>query len=124
MLSCMAPPDLQDGKRSNILLGTRLGACGGLSPAGTGRKLEELGAAVPIIVADSTNERQVKNLVSNTRVLLSTAGPFALLSDTIVAACVDARTHYVDITGETASVRSLIDRFHARSIRRGLPLNV
>jgi short subunit dehydrogenase-like uncharacterized protein len=47
--------------------------------------------------------------------VLSTAGPFARYSDKLVEACVEARTDYVDITGETPWVRTLIDRFHARA---------
>jgi short subunit dehydrogenase-like uncharacterized protein len=83
------------------------------------QKLAALRATVPVLVADSTNECQIANLVSRTRVLLNTAGPFALYGDAIVAACVNSATHYVDITGETAWVRSLIERHHETAAKQG-----
>ncbi|PNB51245.1 saccharopine dehydrogenase, partial [Pseudomonas sp. FW305-130] len=43
---------------------------------------------------------------------LTTAGPFALYGDPLVDACVRLGTHYVDISGEPARIRGLIDRYH------------
>lgn len=73
---------------------------------------EEVGAAVDVLVADSQDQQAVDAIVSQTRVLLSTAGPFALYSNALVDACVRFQTHYVDITGETLWVKTLIDRYH------------
>ncbi len=82
-------------------------------------KLQALGASVPVLVADSTDPREAAALAAQTRVMLSTAGPFELFGDRLVEACVKAQTHYVDITGEVAWVRSLIDRFHVTAERDG-----
>lgn len=82
----------------------------------------ELGAAaakVEVLVADSRDQTAVDRIVGQTRVILSTAGPFALYSDAIVDACVRLQTHYVDITGETPWVRDLIDRYHRRAAADG-----
>ena len=76
-------------------------------------KLQKLGAGVPVIAANSTDMQEARALVSRSNVILSTAGPFE------VEACVDGCTHYVDITGEVAWVRSLIGRFHARAEENG-----
>jgi short subunit dehydrogenase-like uncharacterized protein len=72
-----------------------------------------------IIVAECHDAAAVAALAASARAVLSTAGPYALYGDTIVAACVDQRTHYADITGETSWVRRLIDRHHARAAREG-----
>jgi short subunit dehydrogenase-like uncharacterized protein len=69
----------------------------------------EVGIDVDILVADSQDLKAIDEIVSQTRVLLNTAGPFALYGDAIVDACVRYRTHYVDITGETPWVKGLID---------------
>jgi hypothetical protein len=45
--------------------------------------------------------------------------PLGFSGDAVVDACVRSRTHYVDITGETAWVRGLIDRYHARCAAEG-----
>jgi short subunit dehydrogenase-like uncharacterized protein len=61
-------------------------------------------------------------MVKRTRVLLTTAGPFALYGTGIVDACVRFRTHYCDITGETPWVRSLIDRYQDKASAEGTRL--
>jgi short subunit dehydrogenase-like uncharacterized protein len=76
-------------------------------------------AAVSVLVADSQDQSAVDAMVSKTRVLLNTAGPFARYGSPIVDACVRFKTHYVDITGETTWVRELIDRYHAQAAMDG-----
>ncbi|MBW4489473.1 MAG: saccharopine dehydrogenase NADP-binding domain-containing protein [Trichocoleus desertorum ATA4-8-CV12] len=80
---------------------------------------DEVGAAVDVLVADSHDEAAIAALVSQTRVLLTTAGPFARYGNALVDACVRFRTHYVDITGEIPWVRTLIDRYQAQAAADG-----
>ncbi len=68
-----------------------------------------------ILIADSGDQAAVDHIVRQSRVVLNTAGPFALYGTSIVDACVRFGTHYADITGETAWVRTLIDRYHDRA---------
>lgn len=72
-----------------------------------------------VIVADADDEAALDALARDSRVVLSTAGPFALYGSKLVAACVRHRSHYVDITGETPWVRELIDRHHTQAVRDG-----
>src|ERR1051325_10878738 len=51
-----------------------------------------------ILVADAQDQQAVDDIVSRTRILLTTAGPFSLYGSKIVDACVRFKTHYVDIT--------------------------
>jgi short subunit dehydrogenase-like uncharacterized protein len=92
--------------------GLRLGL-GGRDPA----KLEAVrdkaqASGAEILVADSADQAACDAAVGRARVVLDTAGPFARYGTPIVDACVRLGTHYVDITGETAWIRSLIDRYH------------
>ncbi|GAB4380055.1 MAG: saccharopine dehydrogenase NADP-binding domain-containing protein [Elainellaceae cyanobacterium] len=80
---------------------------------------DEVGVTVDVLIADSQNQQAIDTIVSQTRVLLSTAGPFALYGNTLVDACVRFKTHYVDITGETPWVRTLIDRYHIQAAADG-----
>src|SRR5947209_14358943 len=82
-------------------------------------RLESLNAGVPMFVAPANDQAALDAMASRTRVILSTAGPFALYSQGVVDACVRHRTHYVDITGETTWVRSLIDRYDAQAAQDG-----
>lgn len=76
-------------------------------------------AQADVIVADGQDAAALNSLTASSRVVLSTAGPFALFGSALVAACVAQGTHYVDITGETPWVRQLIDRHHDVAARAG-----
>jgi short subunit dehydrogenase-like uncharacterized protein len=85
------------------------------------RLREALGPArAGVIVADAQDSKALGSLAAQTRVVLSTAGPFALVGSALVAACVKAGTHYCDITGETPWVSDLIERHHRDAARRGI----
>ncbi|MBA2671929.1 MAG: saccharopine dehydrogenase NADP-binding domain-containing protein [Gemmatimonadetes bacterium] len=83
------------------------------------RRLGDHASTVGVIVADSSDQVAVDRMVSRTRVMLSTAGPFALHGGALVDACVRFGTHYVDITGETAWVRGLLEQYHQRAAAAG-----
>ena len=72
-----------------------------------------------ILEADSSQPETVDAAVARARVVLSTAGPFAVYGDAVVDACVRHRVHYVDITGETPWVADVIERHHARAAADG-----
>lgn len=94
-------------------------AVGGRSRPKLEQLVAELGVEVPIVVADCADADAVDAMVRDTRAVASTAGPFAQYGDPIVSACVNRRTDWLDITGETPWVRSLIDRFHDRAAAEG-----
>ncbi|MBI1761268.1 MAG: saccharopine dehydrogenase NADP-binding domain-containing protein [Acidobacteria bacterium] len=79
----------------------------------------EIGASADILVADSQDQTALDAIAARTRVVLTTAGPFALYGTKLVDACVRHQTHYVDITGETVWVRELIDRYHTEAAATG-----
>ncbi len=74
---------------------------------------------VPIIVADAQDDAALARLAEQTRVVLSCAGPYALYGSKMVAACVKAKTHYCDITGETPWIRQMIDAHHEQASKDG-----
>jgi short subunit dehydrogenase-like uncharacterized protein len=103
----------------------------GLTWAIAGRnrsKLESVNlAGADVLVADAQDDNALDNLARQTRVVLSTAGPFGLYGTKLVAACVRNRTHYCDITGETpGSVsRSIgITRKRPPTVRGSCPVAV
>lgn len=83
---------------------------------------EQAGAnakSIDVLVADSQDQEALDKIISQTRILLSTAGPFALYGNKVVDACVRFGTHYVDITGETPWVKDLIDRYDQQAASNG-----
>ncbi|MEV0617292.1 saccharopine dehydrogenase NADP-binding domain-containing protein [Nonomuraea sp. NPDC050404] len=85
-------------------------------------KLERLGLDVPILVADATDAASLRELVRRTRVLATTVGPYARHGEPLVAACADAGTHYLDLTGESEFVDLTYVRYHHRAVRSGARL--
>jgi short subunit dehydrogenase-like uncharacterized protein len=94
-------------------------AIAGRSQAKLEAVLRDLNVKAPIIVADAQDSPALQALAAQTRVVLSSAGPFALYGSPLVAACVHNKTHYVDITGETPWVRAMIDAHHAQAAAQG-----
>ena len=81
---------------------------------------ESLNLDCKIFVANGDDKESVDNFVSKTEVVLSTAGPFARYSNSVVKSCVDNKTHYTDITGENHWVKDLIDEHHEKASEEGI----
>ena len=73
-----------------------------------------------VVVADGGDIDSLRSLASQTKVVLSTAGPFARYGSLLVQACVENGAHYTDITGENHWVRGLIDKHHAEAASKGI----
>jgi short subunit dehydrogenase-like uncharacterized protein len=77
-------------------------------------------ASWPLIVADSNDSPSLKALAAQTRVVATTVGPYRRWGIGLVKACVDAGTHYADLTGEVAFMRETIDTFHDVAAHAGV----
>ena len=88
-------------------------------------KLEQVRSTTPgadaagVVVAAADDVAALDALAKSARVVLSTAGPFALYGSALVAACVKYGTHYVDITGETPWVADMIAKHHQQAASEG-----
>ncbi|MCS6912012.1 MAG: saccharopine dehydrogenase NADP-binding domain-containing protein [Myxococcales bacterium] len=80
------------------------------------------GARPELLEADTTDLASMDRLARSARVVLTTAGPYIEHGEPVAAACVRAGTHYVDITGEPAYLRLLVDRYDAPARQRGVLL--
>ena len=72
-----------------------------------------------IFLASGEDKESIDKFVSKTKVVLSTAGPFARYSNLVVKSCIENRTHYTDITGENHWVKDLIDEYHEKASEEG-----
>jgi short subunit dehydrogenase-like uncharacterized protein len=73
----------------------------------------------PVVVADSSDGQSMRSLAEETRVVVTTVGPYAHYGMPLLEACVAAGTHYADLSGELLFVRESVDRFHDEAGRRG-----
>ena len=76
-------------------------------------------ADLPLVVADADDPASLKALAARTAVVLTTVGPYQLYGSALVAACAAAGTAYVDLCGEPAWMRHMIDAHHAEAQRTG-----
>ena len=81
-----------------------------------------LGAAAakwPLIAADSADPASLAALAGSARVVVTTVGPYRPRGLPLVAACAEAGTDYIDLSGEVLFQRDSIDRYHAVAERTG-----
>ncbi len=72
---------------------------------------DEIGAPkdTPLVVTDTANAASLQSLMDRTRLVLTTVGPYQLYGNEMVAACAAHGVDYVDLCGEPAWMRQMID---------------
>ena len=96
-------------------------AMGGRSADKLAAVRDEIGAPAdtPLVVTDADDPAALAALMQRTRLVLSTVGPYQLYGSALVAACAAAGVHYVDLCGEPAWMRQMIDAHEADARRSG-----
>ena len=82
--------------------------------------LAQAGSEREVLVADCADDEALLVLAARTRVLISAAGPFSMLGERVMLACIEAKTHYVDITGEVPWVAEMRRLHGARALAAGV----
>jgi short subunit dehydrogenase-like uncharacterized protein len=67
---------------------------------------------VPLITANADDPASLRALCERATVVISTVGPYQLYGSDLVAACAATGTAYVDLCGEPAWMRHMIDAHH------------
>lgn len=67
---------------------------------------------IGLINAEITDTRSLKEMAEQAKVVISTVGPYLNYGEQVVKACVEAGTHYVDLTGEPEFVDAMIHYYH------------
>ena len=82
----------------------------------------ELGAGaerLPTIVVDAADRDGLRALCAQTRVVVSTVGPYALYGSPLVEICADTGTDYCDLTGEVQWIHRMIAAHETRARETG-----
>jgi len=86
----------------------RWGAAG-RDPAKLERTLADVDAHPPAaITADVGDPASLAEMAARTKVVLNLVGPYTTRGRPVIEACVNAGTHYVDLTGEIPFVREIV----------------
>ncbi len=88
-------------------------AIAGRDPAKLDAVRERLGAPeLPVLIADSADGAALDLICAQTKVLITTVGPFYKYGHEVVAACARKGTHYCDLTGESHFVASTAAKYN------------
>jgi short subunit dehydrogenase-like uncharacterized protein len=73
----------------------------------------------PILIADAGDGASLKQMVQRAKAVVTTVGPYQVHGSALVAACADTGTDYLDLCGEPAWMRAMIDAHEATARRTG-----
>jgi saccharopine dehydrogenase (NAD+, L-glutamate forming) len=76
-------------------------------------------ADLPLLHADAGDPESLEAVAASTKVVITTVGPYLLYGEPLVAACADAGTDYVDLTGEPEFVDRMYLQHQARAVETG-----
>ncbi|QGV77606.1 saccharopine dehydrogenase family protein [Streptomyces ficellus] len=76
-------------------------------------------ADLPLVTADAADRDSMRTLAKSARVVATTVGPYVWYGEPLVAACAEAGTDYVDLTGEPEFVDLMYVRHDARARETG-----
>jgi short subunit dehydrogenase-like uncharacterized protein len=76
-------------------------------------------AELPLLHADVTERESLQAVAESARVVITAVGPYIEHGEPLVAACAEAGTDYVDLTGEPEFVDRMYVAHHARAVETG-----
>ena len=110
-------------------LAEQFGTHGGLKWAIAGRSEAKLAALrnslglkagkLPLVIADAADETALRRMCADTRVVISTVGPYALYGEPLVKVCAETGTDYCDLTGEVQWIRRMIRAYEKAAKKSG-----
>ncbi|GAB5367907.1 hypothetical protein AAMO2058_001272300 [Amorphochlora amoebiformis] len=75
-----------------------------------------------IVVADCNDVHSMVKMARQANVVFTSAGPYREYGEAVIAACLSAKTHYCDITGEVAWVKSMREKYDEKARKAGITL--
>ena len=75
-----------------------------------------------IIIADSHDIASLRKMCAQTKVVISSVGPYALHGEDLVAACITQKCDYVDLTGEPQFVADMQRKYGADATKQGVKI--
>ncbi|CAN0052590.1 unnamed protein product, partial [Sphacelaria rigidula] len=73
-----------------------------------------------IICVDNSDAAGLKEAVGRARLCLNCTGPYRFLGESVVEACVEAGTDYIDLCGEPEFMQRMILKFHQKAAEKGV----
>lgn len=87
------------------------------------QKLEQLSQRLhyrpDIKAVDASNKEGLLQAFSETKVVVTCAGPYALYGESVLSACIESSTDYCDLCGEVQWIKAMQDKYHAQAQASG-----
>lgn len=88
------------------------------------QKLQDLAASLeqpelPLIVAQAQDPASLAAMCAQTKVVVSTVGPYNRYGEALLAQCATSGTDYVDLCGETLWLKEMLDRYQSKAKASG-----
>lgn len=71
------------------------------------RRMKEVGVTADVLVADSTDEKSLREALGQVKVVASLVGPYMAHGELLYKLCAEMGVHYCDLTGQYCSSRAL-----------------
>jgi len=75
----------------------------------------------PNVMAVNSNE-DYETMAELCHVIIAAAGPYDLCGTPVIKACIEKKTHYIDVTGEVVWMRKMIDTNHQAAKEAGVQI--
>jgi short subunit dehydrogenase-like uncharacterized protein len=79
----------------------------------------KLGIDVELLHADVEDPESLRAVAESSRIVVTTVGPYIRYGEPLVAACADAGTDYLDLTGESEFVDRMYVAYNAKAVETG-----
>jgi short subunit dehydrogenase-like uncharacterized protein len=86
-------------------------------------KLNHLSENLPeskpgILTADVNDYQSLCHMTSQGKILMNAAGPFSRYGKSVVLACIESSTHYLDITGEPSFIADIYNNYFEQAVEK------
>jgi len=77
-------------------------------------------AAIRVIVADVEDESSLREMASQTHVVVNCVGPYRFYGETVVRACIASGAHHLDVSGEPQFMEKMQLDYHKAAEEKGV----
>jgi len=66
---------------------------------------------IDVLYGDSFDKSSLDNIASQSKLVITTVGPYAIYGEQLVASCIDNQSYYLDLTGEPHFVHKIKEKY-------------
>ncbi|TXD97182.1 saccharopine dehydrogenase [Psychrobacter frigidicola] len=83
------------------------------------QKDNDTNTSVDILIANSDDAASLDAMTKQTKVIISTVGPYLKYGEPLIKSCAENGTDYVDLTGEAIFIKDMLDKYQDAAQKSG-----